>query len=202
MHRADSRQIRYLDIGSLVRAKRNAQNAEAYLSHLYVSACGMSRCVALCANTFPWFHRDPGTCASKPPRYIPTAILHGILSEYSSATAAVSTSAYSRARRGGSHKTAPEFGGVRDHVSRAIKISREWLPMIFHLGIVKPSIDAGEFPGKLRAKCHLTPSLANHQLTFCDIDDAASSLRFPSSSLELFVIWTRVTDLRNKRRSK
>jgi len=52
MRRSDSRQIRYLDMESLVRAGRNAQNAEAYLSHLYVSACGTSRCVASRANTF------------------------------------------------------------------------------------------------------------------------------------------------------
>jgi len=57
MHRADSRQIRYLDIESLSRAQRETRKMPKLIYRISMSLRAerrvASRCVALCANTFP-----------------------------------------------------------------------------------------------------------------------------------------------------
>lgn len=89
--------------------------------------------------------------------------------------------------RGPAYKTAPEFGGVRDHVSRAIRISREWLPMIFHLGIVRDRPTrhrehassqeyTGNSCGKLSAECSAPFLLSRIKIVFDTSHDTADNV--------------------------
>lgn len=133
----DRRQIRHSDIGSVSYARAREQKRvkcrSLFIASLRGPACAerrvASRRVARrYSSLIP--PRSKGLCPREPPRYIPTAILHGILLRRGSRgkplRAYSGLFARAHARATGAHiKLFLEFGEVRDHVSGAIKISRD-----------------------------------------------------------------------------